>query len=288
MPRGLDHIVHAVHDLDAAADLCRNAGFTVGARNRHPPAWGTENHIVQLPGFFVELLAVAEPAGIAPHGPRSLSFGAFNRDFLVDDQGLSMLVLASNNAADDATAFRTAGISDFDVFDFSREARRPNGEVVKVAFSLAFAQDTAAPKAGFFTCQQHYPENFWNPAFQNHANTVEHVAGVVMVANEPLRHRDFLLAYTGVDSARGDGDGFHIGLPRGAIDVMTPAVFTHRFGLPAPKVVLGPRLAALRFSVGEISTVKTRLEQCGIAATAHPGALAAAFMGAVLVFERPR
>ncbi|HME30252.1 MAG TPA: VOC family protein [Pseudolabrys sp.] len=56
MPRGLDHIVHAVRDLDAAADLYRRLGFNVGARNRHP--WGTHNHIVQLPGFFIELLAV--------------------------------------------------------------------------------------------------------------------------------------------------------------------------------------------------------------------------------------
>src|ERR1700694_4092624 len=56
MSRGLDHIVHAVADLDAAAALYRRLGFTVGARNVH--AWGTHNHIVQLPGFFIELLAV--------------------------------------------------------------------------------------------------------------------------------------------------------------------------------------------------------------------------------------
>ena len=49
MSRGLDHIVHAVRDLDAAAQFYRRAGFTVGARNKH--AWGTENHLVQLPGF---------------------------------------------------------------------------------------------------------------------------------------------------------------------------------------------------------------------------------------------
>jgi hypothetical protein len=35
MSRGLDHIVHAVRDLEAAADLYRRLGFTVGARNRH-------------------------------------------------------------------------------------------------------------------------------------------------------------------------------------------------------------------------------------------------------------
>src|SRR6201999_1888529 len=59
MSRGLDHIVHAVRDLDAAADLYRRLGFTVGVRNRHP--WGTHNHIVQIPGFFIELLTLAEP-----------------------------------------------------------------------------------------------------------------------------------------------------------------------------------------------------------------------------------
>ena len=59
MARGLDHIVHAVRDLDAAADLYRRLGFTVGARNKHP--WGTHNHIIQLSGFFIELLTFAEP-----------------------------------------------------------------------------------------------------------------------------------------------------------------------------------------------------------------------------------
>src|SRR5256885_12438117 len=50
-----DHIVHAVHDLDAVGDAYARLGFTVGARNRHP--WGTHNRIVQFPGVFIELLA---------------------------------------------------------------------------------------------------------------------------------------------------------------------------------------------------------------------------------------
>jgi hypothetical protein len=122
--------VHAVHDLDAAGDAYTRLGFTVGARNRHP--WGTHNRIVQFPGVFIELLAMAEMERIPPARPRLLSFGAFTRDFLAKGEGLSMLVLEGKGAAADAEAFRAAGIGDFDVFDFEREARRPDGSTVKV------------------------------------------------------------------------------------------------------------------------------------------------------------
>jgi Glyoxalase-like domain len=90
MPHGLDHIVHAVRDLDAAAEFYSSAGFTVGARNRH--SWGTHNRIVQLKNGYIEILEVAEPGKIVPHGARWFSFGAFNRDFLASRQGFSMLI----------------------------------------------------------------------------------------------------------------------------------------------------------------------------------------------------
>src|SRR5512135_2868180 len=189
MPRGLDHIVHAVRDLDAAADLYRSLGFTVGARNRHPRAWGTQNHIVQLPGTFIELLGIADESGMEPHSTRHFSFGAFNRDFLAHQEGLSMLVLEGRGAPD-ADGFRTARIGDFELYEFEREGKRPDGTPIHLAFALAFASDPAAPEAGFFTCLHRHPENFWNPAFQKHANSVTGVAGVVLVADAPERHRD--------------------------------------------------------------------------------------------------
>src|ERR1700749_2469389 len=119
MPQGLDHLVHAVRDLDAAADFYGRAGFTVGGRNRHP--WGTHNRIVQLKNCYIEILEVADPEKIVAHGPRSFSFGAFHRDFLGRREGLSMLLLNSRDAVADARAYQAAGISDFDVFDFARE-----------------------------------------------------------------------------------------------------------------------------------------------------------------------
>jgi catechol 2,3-dioxygenase-like lactoylglutathione lyase family enzyme len=287
--RGLDHVVHAVRDLDAARDLYQRLGFTVGARNRHPPAWGTENHIVQLPGFFVEPLAVADASGIAPHAPRSFSFGAFNRNFLAHDEGLSMLVLKSDDARADASAFRVAGVGDFDVFDFEREARRPDGGIVKVAFSLAFARDQRAPKIGFFSCQQHYPESFWNPAFQTHANTAKRIAAAILVADNPQEHDAFLTGFAGRRDVDATPAGISVRTPRGDIRVMDRAAFSGQFGVIPPDTGDGARLAALVFGVRDFPATVATLKDAKVAASVRMGRIIvppAVAMGATIVFEQ--
>ena len=243
MPRGLDHIVHAVRDLDAAAAEYKLLGFTVGARNKHP--WGTHNCILQFPGFFIELLTLAEPSKLGDDGFSKL-FGAFTGEFLRRQEGLALLILQSSDAQADAAAFSAAKIGASETMRFEREGKRPDGSAVKVGFSLAFAEDRLSPDIHFATCLQHYPDNFWNPAFQNHANGVEGIAGVVLVADAPESHREFLLAFSGAPNSPDDSDGFTIDLPRGVIDVMKPDSFARRFGATAPDTSRGARLAALR------------------------------------------
>jgi hypothetical protein len=285
MSRGLDHIVHAVHDLDAAADLYRRLGFTVGARNRH--AWGTHNHIVQLPGFFVELLTVAEPEKLGTDGFSAL-FGTFNRLFLKQQEGLSLLILESANAVADVADFRAAKIGVSDAMRFEREAKRPDGSTVKVGFSLAFARDPQAPQIGFAACQQHFPENFWNPAFQQHANTVSGVAGVVLVAENPSDHHIFLSAMSGVRDLHATSSGVTATTPRGDIKAMDPAAFRSHFGTAPPDVSAGARLAALRFRVRDRAALTAALAAGGITSASHMGSTVIApehAMGASLVFE---
>ena len=287
MPRGLDHIVHAVRDLDAAAELYRSLGFTVGARNRHP--WGTHNYLVQLPGFFIELLTLAEPDKLGDDG-FSTMFGAYNRDFLKRHEGLSLLILESRDARADELAFRTAGIAASETLRFEREGRRPDGTPVKVAFSLAFAEDRQAPDIHFAVCQQHYPENFWNPAFQKHANSATGVAGIVAVAKEPERHRDFMQTFAGGEAKPTEG-GFAVDTPRGTIEMTTPDAFLRRFGVKAPDVSRGARLAAIRFTVADASLVQNAPELAGIAGIyAGNAAIIGAndAIGAVIIFEPAR
>jgi len=286
MPRGLDHIVHAVRDLDAAVALYRGLGFQVGARNVHPRQWGTQNHIIQFPGTYVELLALADTADIAPHSSHRFSFGAFNRDFLAQRQALSMFALQGRGTSD-ADAFRRDGISEFDLYRFAREAKRPDGTTVKVAFELAFASDPLAPDIGFFTSHHLHPENFWNPAFQKHRNSATNVAGIVLVAKDPDRHRKFLAAFTDAIAVYHAG-GFIFRTPRGEIEITTPEDFTHRFGVAAPDTGQGARVAAIRFALADASLLEAAPEQAGIAGLYSENATiigAEDAMGAVLIFE---
>jgi len=286
MSRGLDHIVHAVRDLDQAAELYARLGFRVGARNRHP--WGTHNRIVQLPGFFVELLTVAEPDKLGDDGFSQL-FGRFNQDFLKAGDGLALLLLESRDIAHDHAELRAAGIAASDVLRFEREGRRPDGSTVQLAFSLIFARDPKAPRIGFAVCQNHYPENFWNVAFHDHANTACNIAGAVLVAENPSEHHIFLSALTGERELQSSSSGIRLATPRGDIQVMDAAAFRSHFGVAPPDVSAGARLAALRFAVRDLDAAQAALKAGGVDAKSHMGNLVVApenARGATLVFAR--
>ena len=106
MSRGLDHIVHAVRDLDAAAALYRGLGFTVGARTSSAHPWGTQNRHHPVSRHLHRIAGAGRArTSSAPHAPHQFSFGAFNRDFLTRGEGLSMLVLEGQGRAPTRTRF---------------------------------------------------------------------------------------------------------------------------------------------------------------------------------------
>jgi hypothetical protein len=243
---------------------------------------------VQLKDCFVEILEVAEPEKIAPHATRSFSFGAFNRDFLEERQGLSMLILGSRDAAADGRSFEVSGISSSDVFDFAREGKKPDGTPVKLAFSLAFAADPISPNLGFAVCQQHFPENFWDPAFQIHANGATRLPGVVMVADNPTDHHVFLKAFTGVSDLHSSSIGVRARTENGDIEIVEPVAFRDQYGISPEVSGDGMTLNAVRFEVADIGRAEAVLKASGIAAERHVGRLVVppdlAF-GATLIFE---
>ncbi len=250
--RRIDHVVVDADDLDAAAALYQSLGFQVGARNRHP--WGTENRLIQFNSSFIELITIAaEAAAIPAHQAGQFSFGAFVRDYLRQREGLAMLVLDSGDAKADAALFARKGIGSFAPFFFERKGLRPDGSETHVAFTLAFAKDENAPEAGFFVCQQHFPENFWNPAFQNHENGARDIAAIGMTAAQPDSHEDFLVAFSGAKAQRDAEGGLSIKLQSGRLNVIS---------YPAGAAAL--RLSSITIAVTDTIAQAKRLRHAGI------------------------
>lgn len=262
MPRGIDHLVLAVQDLDAAGRFYEALGFTVGARNRHP--WGTENRIVQFPGVFLELITVGAGAAIAPHGPGFFSFGAFVRDSLARREGPCMLVLDSADAEGDRLAFAAAGIGSFERFDFERQAKRPDGSTARVAFSLAFAAAPLMPEVGFFVCQQHEPQNFWTPAYQQHANGARGVPAVTIVAENPSDHAEFLSTFSGVRDFVSNSAGIALATARGHIEVASAAAIRFHTGVVLNEAPT--RIGGFTVEVADIAAIVPRLQAAGVPA----------------------
>jgi catechol 2,3-dioxygenase-like lactoylglutathione lyase family enzyme len=217
--RRIDHVVIAVRNLDRAADFYRRLGFQVGTRNLHP--WGTENRIIQFGCSFVELITVGAHANlIPPHERRRFSFGAFIRDYLQQREGIAMLVITSKDAQSDAALFAERGIGHFETFSFERNGVKPDGAPTRVAFSLAFAIDPDAPEAGFFVCQQHLPENFWDSRFQDHQNGARNVRVVALTARAPERHVAFFTTFTGAHNEEQEAGRYTFPLQDGRIELL--------------------------------------------------------------------
>ena len=124
-----------------------------------------------------------------------------------------MLVLESKGAATDARCVRTAGIGDFDLFDFEREAKRPDGTAVKVAFSLAFARDATRPESALHLPAALSREFLESGVSEFIPTSVTPIAGVTMVAENPTDHRIFLKAFTGVRELQSNSTGITSATP---------------------------------------------------------------------------
>ena len=284
MPGGIDHLVLVSQDLDQLGGFYRSLGFQLGARNRHD--WGTLNHIVQFDGCFLELLTTESQFTRAQEDDPVAQFANIIADYVDRHPGFATLVLESRDAAADQSIFAERGIAGRQTFYFERQGKRPDGSAVKVAFSLAFAE---LPQGGngFFVCQQHAPEAFWNAAFQQHDNGVTGIAGVSYVADDPAPACDF---FQGFADSKGEALGhgqFRVTTQRGWIDVLDSGAAATRYGTDALPKQSG--LAAVHFRCSGIDKVAEMASSAGIATSTVGAALtvpAAAAHGVTLVFEQ--
>jgi hypothetical protein len=281
MARGIDHVIHLVRDLDAAASVYEKLGFLVSSRNKHP--FGTHNRIVQLDGSYIEILEVAEPEKIQGEGGPT-SFAHFHRDFLArNGEGLTGLVLSSANAVGDQKQFDKAGFGGFQTFNFGRTGKRPDGSDAELAFSLSFLREPASSDVMTFVVEHKTPENFWFPELQRHVNGASGISCAVLTAESPTDHQYFLQAFTGLRDVRSTSLGVTAETPRGEVQITEPRPFEDAFGTKA-RSSPGLRFGAVIFG-GDGKRMREAVSKSGIAARESHGRLVVHAHGAVLAFE---
>ena len=223
--RGIDHIGIASRNLDGLAAQYEAMGFTLTPRAYHQDHMGTSNRLVQFEGGnFIELLEVDRPQTMLPHGPGFMGFGQFNFDFLSRREGLSLIVLKTDDTAADLAAWKAKGPDVYDQFNFERLATLPDGSQATVRFELGFVTHPEIDVL-FYVCDNKAEEHFWKPEFQAHANGAEELEAIVLASTEPARHAEFLSALFDGDAGKIDG-GFSVSFAAHRIDVVTPDTLT--------------------------------------------------------------
>ncbi len=147
---GLDHLVVAVRDLDAAAEAWRALGFTLSPRGLHSTHVGSANHTMMFGEDYLELLAVLVPQ---PHNEAL-------RDFLARREGLERAAFTTTDAAAGADALRARGIDSVGPLHFGRPVPMPDGGSMEARFSVFRFPAALYPAGlGIFACQHHTPRS---------------------------------------------------------------------------------------------------------------------------------
>jgi hypothetical protein len=150
---GIDHLVLAVRDLDAAtAELEGSLGLQVGGGGSHP-AFGTQNRLIWLGDSYLELVSVLDRAVAAQSW-----FGRLVEAELERGEGLVTWALASDALESDVAGFQASGSSLGE--PAAGERRRDDGSVVRWRVALPERPGPAEP----FLIEHDPASAEWTPA----------------------------------------------------------------------------------------------------------------------------
>lgn len=173
---GLDHLVVAVRDLDAAAAEWAALGFTLSPRGLHSAHIGSANYTMMFGQDYLELLGVVTPT---PHNQAL-------RDFVAAREGLDRAAFTTTDAAAGADALRARGVEAVGPVHFSRPVPLPDGRETEARFSVfRWPVSQRVGGLGIFACQHHTRDAVWVPSLQAHANGATRILRVLIATEDP-------------------------------------------------------------------------------------------------------
>lgn len=164
---GIDHIVIAVRDLEAAIKNYRQLGFTVVPGGRHPV--GTYNGLIAFAdGAYIELISFYRD-NLEHRWWRALKRG----------EGLVDFCMQTDDLVGDTVKLRQAGVRIDDPVPWSRT--RPDGYQLKWLLSLALEEHRGVAP---FLIQDETPREERVPREVSHTNGASGIAAVTIAVDD--------------------------------------------------------------------------------------------------------
>lgn len=278
----IDHLVLPVTTLNLARSRLGRLGFTVAPDAQHP--FGSGNCCV-----FFENRTYLEPITILDRTSADIAAAQGNvfvrrlKRFAERrrSEGFAMAALRTDDAKADRAVFEKAAFGT-GLLEFKRMATMPDGSDREIGVKLAFAEQSEAPDAMFFTCQHLVPDLLYQPDYLGHPNGARGVSAIVAVAENPADFHILLTAATGQRELRSTSFGVEAAVDGQEISILTPAGFRSRYGVEAPDPRRGLLFAAFDLEVGDLDVAAKVM---GAAAERRDGRLvvkAAPGLGAVM------
>jgi hypothetical protein len=166
---GIDHILLAVKDLEAARMGWTRLGFALSPRGKHLGR-GSGNYCIMFEHDYVELFGIIGPEAASPEYVA----------FLAEREGPMKLAWATPDSAEAASALTTLGLHPAAPRDLSRQLELPEGTAVP-RFSIVALPPNVTPGLESFLCAHLTPELMRRREWLDHPNGATGLAGITVV-----------------------------------------------------------------------------------------------------------
>jgi hypothetical protein len=275
----LDHIViNTLFDMDRAAALMEQLGFTVTPRGYH--SLGSINHLMVFEGHYLELVGLP------------LGTDVLRRDVLESPLGLNGLVFQTKEVDAIIGPLRDSGLAMLPPQDFSRPAI-----IDGVDQLVRFRTTRTAPElfaAGrVYYCQHYTPELVWRREWMTHANGCSGLRELVVVTSAIETDASLYAKAAQAPAKQQESDVWTIDLVDSfRITLLSPTRYRERYG--ALCVEANDRnsfFGAIVLKTDDIGRIRGRaapLTELRSAAGEHSLTLLAPFLNTLFEFQSDR
>src|SRR5579871_1007405 len=216
MTFALDHIViNVLFDMDRAAALMSQLGFTVTPRGYH--SLGSINHLMMFEHDYLELIGL--PSGT----------DVLRKDVLESPRGLDGLVFKSNDIEASERTLRESGLAMLEPRSFSRPVTMDGVEHLARFRTVRTAPELFAAGRVYY-CQHFTPELVWHRPWMSHANDVSALRELVVVTSNAEADGS-LYAKAAQSPVERRGEDLIITLSGGfRLTLMSPPRYRDRYG----------------------------------------------------------